>query len=251
MSFTTCLLVGGKGSRLGTLASGSPKCLMPIHGIPFLKLLIHKLFWEGCTELILVTGHLSEVIEEFVAANFAERKITIVTESTGTGKALLAATQVSTQHYDILCINGDTLLDIQYDQVVRYHRQTNPVATIVTTASHGLPDVGAIQIDRNNRVIGFREKVAFETPESNFLQLAINCGCYCFNLKYVKEFIENNGGVSLERDILPKLVQTAEVLSFNYTNSALLDFGTPDRLKTLPAKFPIIEINRIFHVGLL
>ncbi len=250
MSFTTCLLVGGKGSRLGTLAFASPKCLMPIHGIPFLKLLINKLFWEGCTELILVTGHLSEVIEEFVAANFAERKITIVTESTGTGKALLAATKVSHQHDDILCVNGDTLLDLQYNEVVGFHRQTNPVATIVTTALHGLPDVGAMQIDRNNRVIGFSEKAAYETPEANF-QLAINCGCYCFNLKYVKDFIESDGGASLERDILPKLVQTAEALSFNYTNSAFLDFGTPDRLETLPAKFPLTDINRIFHADLI
>lgn len=249
-SFTACILVGGKGSRLGTLAANTPKCLIPIYGVPFLKLLVNKLFYEGCSKIILAAGHLSGVIEKYAATNFNGHAVDFVIETGGTGKALLQAIKIAKMHDDIVCLNGDTLLDIRYDEVVRYHRATAAVATIVTTQSHELASGGDVAIGLGNRVLSFNER---EHPSGAVIQnnsncKAGNCGCYCFNVARTRDFLETNGGSSLERDVLPKLIRDAEVLSYNYRNTNFLDFGTPDRLSSLPDKFPLAEINRIFHL---
>ncbi|HMW40609.1 MAG TPA: sugar phosphate nucleotidyltransferase [Saprospiraceae bacterium] len=251
MSFTACVLVGGKGSRLGTTSLFLPKCLTPIYGVPFLELLVKKLIFEGCSKVILITGYLSFIVEDFVSERLSSYNISTSSEEGGTGKALFKALTLADKHDEILCLNGDTILDIQYEQVINYHRESNTQVTIVTTELLGVPNEGAIQISTNSEIVLFNENDNPSNDSNCCYKKASNCGCYCFNNQYLKNFIEKYDGSSLEKDILPKLVSETKSLSFNNGIKAFWDFGTPDRLNLLPEKFSQTEIDRIYHKKLL
>lgn len=58
--------VAGRGSRMKELGEKTPKPLIEVLGKPFLHFLLTNLTNAGFTEIIMVTGHLSEQVEQFM-----------------------------------------------------------------------------------------------------------------------------------------------------------------------------------------
>src|SRR6266496_6823904 len=57
------LLAGGLGTRLGEIARGLPKPMVPIGDRPFLELVIQSFIARGLGDFVLLTGHRGEAIE--------------------------------------------------------------------------------------------------------------------------------------------------------------------------------------------
>ena len=64
---TAVILAAGKGSRLYPFTKQKPKCLVDVCGKPILRQMIDCLTENSFEELIIVTGFLSEKIEEYVS----------------------------------------------------------------------------------------------------------------------------------------------------------------------------------------
>lgn len=62
------ILAGGKGERMMPLTEFQPKALVPIHGVPILKLQIDQLIRNNVTQIMVLTGHLGEQIHQYVAS---------------------------------------------------------------------------------------------------------------------------------------------------------------------------------------
>ena len=58
-------MAGGKGTRIATVAADIPKPMIKICGKPILEHQIENLKVCGLTDIILVIGHLGEVIQEY------------------------------------------------------------------------------------------------------------------------------------------------------------------------------------------
>ena len=59
------IMAGGKGTRIATVAADIPKPMIKICGKPILEHQIENLKVCGLTDIILVIGHLVEVIQEY------------------------------------------------------------------------------------------------------------------------------------------------------------------------------------------
>jgi len=83
------ILAAGKGTRLRPLTENCPKPLVEVAGKPLLDHIVEALP-SSVDELIIVTGYLGEMIEEYCGEEFHGRKVTYVTqtEQNGTAKAL-------------------------------------------------------------------------------------------------------------------------------------------------------------------
>jgi choline kinase len=68
---TALLLAAGMGNRLSPLTDSTPKCLVEVNKIPILERLMRSLRSHGITRLVVVTGHLSEVIEDYLGSRYA------------------------------------------------------------------------------------------------------------------------------------------------------------------------------------
>jgi choline kinase len=75
---TALLLAAGMGSRLSPLTDSAPKCLVEVNRIPILERLMRTLHSHGFTRMIVVTGHLSEVIEAYLGRCYNGIEITYI-----------------------------------------------------------------------------------------------------------------------------------------------------------------------------
>ena len=60
------VLCGGLGTRFNEVRNDIPKIMAPINGEPFIKILLDYLVKHHFTRIILATGHLSNVIEQYI-----------------------------------------------------------------------------------------------------------------------------------------------------------------------------------------
>jgi choline kinase len=75
---TAVLLAAGTGSRLSPLTDSTPKCLVEVNGIPILERLIRSLRSHGFKRLVVVVGHLSEVIQNYLGSRYDDIEITYI-----------------------------------------------------------------------------------------------------------------------------------------------------------------------------
>jgi N-acetyl-alpha-D-muramate 1-phosphate uridylyltransferase len=64
-----CILAGGLGTRLGSVAADIPKPLVTVAGAPFLVHQLRHLESHGFRRVVLCIGHLGELIEEAIGSD--------------------------------------------------------------------------------------------------------------------------------------------------------------------------------------
>jgi len=63
---TAFILAGGKGERMLPITELQPKALVPINGVPIIKLQVDQLIRNNITKIIILTGYLGEQIRQYV-----------------------------------------------------------------------------------------------------------------------------------------------------------------------------------------
>lgn len=63
------LLAAGRGTRLEPLTNDIPKCMVPVDGVPLIDRMIDHLAAVDIDQVVVVTGHLSDVLDRHLAAS--------------------------------------------------------------------------------------------------------------------------------------------------------------------------------------
>jgi NDP-sugar pyrophosphorylase family protein len=215
------LLVGGKGTRLQAVVSSKPKPLALVGDIPFLELLVMQLRSQGVHRMIMSTGHLAEQIEETFGDGGrwnSDIRYSRESQPLGTAGAVKFAEGYLEEGSDFLVVNGDSFMEIDIPEFLRFHRQHGGV---VSMAVRRVPDAaryGTVHVDASKRIIGFSEKTGNTSPGM------INAGVYLFRRSVLKLIPE--GPSSLEKDLFPKL-HTQGMYAFEQ-DGMFIDIGTPE-----------------------
>src|SRR5262252_7413749 len=119
------ILAGGEGTRLRSrLATGLPKPLVDVDGVPLLGRQIALLREAGCESAVILVNHGAEHIRRYCAANadFGLR-LRLVDDGTprGTAGAALAAFDHLAERF--IVVYGDTLINVDLKQMWRAHRE--------------------------------------------------------------------------------------------------------------------------------
>jgi D-glycero-alpha-D-manno-heptose 1-phosphate guanylyltransferase len=215
------LLVGGMGTRLRSVVASMPKPLAEVGSRSFLELLIRQLQSQGISRLVMCTGYLADQIEnKFRDGQDWGVEIRYSSESRplGTAGALkLAATQMNNCR-ELLVMNGDSFLEVDCRELIRFHREHSGVATMAVIKVENAGRYGTVCIDGNGRVTDFFEKTERDSPGM------INAGVYVFD-RSVLECIPE-GPASLEKEVFPKLVK--EGIHAFTSGGMFIDIGTPE-----------------------
>jgi L-glutamine-phosphate cytidylyltransferase len=78
---TALLLAAGMGSRLAPLTDSTAKCLVGLSGISILERLIRTLSSYGFTRLVVVVGHESDSIQDYLGSRSGDIQISYVTST--------------------------------------------------------------------------------------------------------------------------------------------------------------------------
>jgi NDP-mannose synthase len=160
---TAVILAGGKGTRLAPYTSVLPKPLMPIDGEPILEIVIEQLERARFQRIVLCVGYLADLIVA-VLGNGRPRAASLeyVREEAELGTA--GALALTTGLVDtFLVMNGDVLTDLQFDELLRFHRERGNMLTIAGHRRTRRSDYGVLETNGGDRLVAYLEK-----PEESF-----------------------------------------------------------------------------------
>ena len=232
------VLVGGMGTRLGALTAATPKPLLPCGDRPFLAWLLREFVRFGVDDFLLLTGHLSDVVEaalpEILAGLPKHVRITCCTEPVraGTGGALHYARHLLAERF-WLC-NGDSMLDFNLSRVLA-DAANDPADVVGRIVLRRLDDASRYGVVETNgdRITAFRER-----PAADRIAIGkagtINAGIYLFD-RAVLEHIEP--ACSLEAEVMPKLAASG-ALRGTVGDGYFIDIGIPEDLERAQTELP-------------
>jgi D-glycero-alpha-D-manno-heptose 1-phosphate guanylyltransferase len=229
------VLAGGLGTRLAGRLAGVPKAMAPVAGRPFLEILLAQLRRAGCARAILSVGHLHRLIQDHFGAAFEGMRVDYAIEMTplGTGGALRAALALAEEEA-VLAMNGDTFLQADYAEMMRFHKAEGATATIAVVRQDDVARYGSLAIEQN-RVVAFEEKGRTRIGDR---PVWINAGTYVIsrNIEWPATLGEK---FSLETDFFACEVARLRPAAYKLRGT-FLDIGVPedlDRAQTELARF--------------
>jgi glucose-1-phosphate cytidylyltransferase len=158
----TVILCGGQGTRLGEHSRSLPKPLMEVGGMPILWHTMKIYAHYGHTDFILCLGYMGKRIKDYFTAMMRENgesSWSIVYAHTGPytntgGRVKLIEDLVEDETFFVTY--GDGLARIDLDDLLRFHKSHNQIATV--TAVRPQVNFGLMEIDPEGLVRNFREK---------------------------------------------------------------------------------------------
>ena len=219
------ILAGGLGTRLRKIAPSLPKPMVLINGKPFLDLILSLLNKCGSIErVVLAVGYMADkFIQRYEKSSEYNFEILFSVEETllGTGGAIKNALK-HTETDNVLVLNGDSYVDIDFRDLSRKHLQTNADMTIVLKELEDSNRYGSVKIDENNRITCFEEKKA------GCSKGLINAGVYMIK-KTLFDSVKEQTVISLEKELLPVFIKNNV---FSYIGEGkFIDIGIPETYK--------------------
>lgn len=217
------LLVGGKGTRLRPLTDRLPKPMVPIIGRPLLERTLEVLRAHGVDEAVLSTCYRADSIEDhFGDGSDWNMRIRYVREDIplGTGGAIRNCAEYFDDSFFVL--NADILSNIDFTDMLRFHRRRRADVTIAVTRVENPSAYGVIEYDADGFATSFREK-----PKTVVSHM-INAGIYIFEPDVLRR-IPTGRPVSVEREVFPQLLADGGRIAVYQGCHYWLDIGTPEK----------------------
>lgn len=226
------LLAAGIGSRLRPITDHTPKCLVEIHGRPLLGLWLDRLFAGGIERVLVNTHHLAPQVERFVGASPWRSRVDLVHEPALLGTA---GTVVANRNWlgsgPFLLAHADNLTGFDLPGLMAAHAARPPhcVLSMLAFRTDDARSCGILELDADNVVQGFHEKVA--DPPGDLANAAV----YIVE-RPVVEFARslNQGTLDFSTEVIPAFIGRIQAVR---TAGYHRDIGTPDSLRRARAEF--------------
>lgn len=211
------ILAGGKAERLGDAAGGLPKSLVPVAGRPLAAWQIALLGRAGVERVIVSCG--DGAGKDFAAALLGlgvEVAIAEEPERLGRGGGIRFAAHERRESGDVLALNGDELLDVDFAALLESHRVNGAAATI--TVARPQSPFGVVELEKDV-VTGF--------AEGGTIECWVSCGVYVLGEEALARFPERGDH---ETTAFPELAAEGKLGAFRH-EGLWLTVNTPKDLR--------------------
>lgn len=240
----TVIMAGGKGTRIASIASDVPKPMIHICGKPILEYQIENLKACGLTDIILVVGHLGQVIQEYFGDGSklgVHIEYFVEDHPLGTAGALFQMPQLTD---DFLLLCGDVMIDVDFRRFIAFHQEKKAWASLMTHPN-GHPydssllvtqidppvEKGGCPVD-THRVVRWIAK----EDERFYYKNRVNAGIEILSpellAETMKQFVPRHPDtpdkIDLDRDVLKQHISSGRIFAYD-TPEYIKDMGTPDR----------------------
>ena len=246
----TVIMAGGKGTRISELFPNVPKPLIPIsNGIetkPVLEWEICSLRDQGFKYIILTVSHMADkIMDYFGDGSRLGLSIEYFVEDKPLGNAGALFKLRDKLDSDFLLLNADSVFDVDFKRMVKYHQETGAKVTLFTHPNNHPYDSGLIIADDKKQVKSWLSK---EDNRSIYYKNRVNAGLHIINPKVLDEVdidinkigTEDEAGktikVDLDRQILKPLCNTGKMFCYD-SPEYVKDMGTPERYKQVCKDF--------------
>ena len=212
------MLAGGKAERMGDATAGRPKSLVEVGGKPLLAWQIGRLHRAGVDRVIVSCSAGQEPdFEAGLAGLGVEIACAGETERLGRGGAIRFAAGSRNEGGDVIAMNGDELVDVDFTTLLARHRTSGAGATV--TVAQPPSQFGQVDLTDDDVVTGFHE--VSQVP------YWVNCGIYVLSPAVIERFPEKGDH---ETTIFPELAAEGSLRAYRHTG-LWLTVNTPKELR--------------------
>ena len=223
------ILAGGEGTRLRPLTHKVPKAMVKVSGKPFLQYQLELVKSYGFTDVLILAAYLGKQIEDYFGnGSDLAMNIKYSYEETpmGTGGALKNAEDLLDKSFILL--NGDTLLPIDYNELVEQFRKCDKTGLIIAYNNAEKIAPSNLRITDTGIVLAYSK----ETDEE---MTHLDAGATVLKRRVLKS-IPAGAICSLEKEIFPKLIEAREFGAIE-TVQRFYDMGSFEGLKIIEKVF--------------
>jgi D-glycero-alpha-D-manno-heptose 1-phosphate guanylyltransferase len=227
------ILAGGKGTRLASVVQDKPKPMADIAGLPFLHYMILDLKKKGISEIVLLVGHLKEVILNHFKDTYHGVSISYEIELEPRGTGGLIYELAKKWNESILLINGDTYFDVDIQALAKSAREGEVVLAVKKILNSDR--YGALTIIED-KIIDFKEKSWIDSGYINGGIYFLPKGCF--------DTIDLPFSFSLEKDFFEAKKDVLQLKPF-YSDGYFIDIGIPEDYSLAQTSIPSQFMPRI------
>ena len=231
------ILIGGLGTRIKSLESKKPKCLINISNKPFIYWIILYLLQNGIKKIIFCFNInqilINQVIESYNFKNI-DMEFSLESKPLGTGGAILNGLD-KIKNEDFIILNGDTIFDIPIKKLLNFHfKNKNDLTYSLYRLYDRNTKYGGIEYQQNNQITN-HYKLNHDSKSS-----IIDAGLRIINKKSLYDYIDTNNAaitkISFEDHIAPWFISSLKVKGQIF-ESEFYDIGNPESYKYTINKF--------------
>lgn len=222
------IMAGGRGTRIASVDSTVPKPMLPVCGKPVIQMLVESLSTQGFKDIWIVTGFMGEVIEKHLGSgeDFG-CNISYFRETEPLGSAGALYYMADELEEDILLLNGDIVMDMDFNRMAEHYRQCGGDACVLVHPNEHPYDSTRLSFDRSGRILSWQQKGADDHSYKN----RVNSGVHMLKRKVIREFLDGSKK-DLDADVLRPLVEQGRVFAYESTEY-IKDMGTPERYEAV------------------
>lgn len=225
------ILAGGHGTRLSEETDIRPKPMVEIGGKPILWHIMKTYSYYGVNEFIILLGYKGYFIKEYfanyilhqsdVTIDMSNGEIQMHNKSSESWKVTLLETGLSAMtgarikkakdyigNETFMLTYGDGLADINIKETLKFHKKHGKFMTMTSAQPDGR--FGALNVDKSNRVIDFKEK-----PQGE--ESWINAGYFICEPE-VFNYIGDGDDVVFEKEPLNNLVKDEQIFTYKHNS---------------------------------
>lgn len=230
------LFAAGLGTRLRPLTDTLPKCLVPVNGRPMIDYPLMLLRHYGIREIVVNVHHHADRVEEYMGdgsrfgVDIAYSREPVLLD---TGGGLLGAKRFLDQGTFVI-VNSDVLIDLRLDEVLRFHRAHEAVATLVLRKDPMADAYGAIWTDGEGTIRRLLQHKALE-DRTGTLEKYMFTGVHVVEPR-IFHYMEGREPFSITRTTYPRMLAAAERLCGYPFGGEWQDMGTREPLEATDAR---------------
>jgi D,D-heptose 1,7-bisphosphate phosphatase len=219
------ILAGGKGSRIKNFTNKTPKPLLKFDNKSILQYVINYYSKFNFNKIFILAGHKGNQIYKKYnnkITNLIKIKVIIEKKPLDTFGAVLNIKKFI--HNDFILVNGDTIIDFDLKNLIKI-RSKKKMSIILNKNLNYKTNrkLNNISVDKKNNIIF--------SKYNNFM----SGGIYFVSKELLKHRKKN---ISIEDDLIPKLIKNNEVKGIVNNKKFFIDIGTYKNLRTGKVAIP-------------
>lgn len=223
------IMAGGKGTRLDPFTKILPKPLIPIGNKPVIELIMERFYKYGFHKFIYTLNYKKEYLKLYLKESSFPYAIDWVEEDDFLGTAGGISLLKDKVKDTFFVINCDSLLDVDFEEILGWHKEHNAAITIIGCHNEVKIPFGVLKLS-NGRL----EKIV-EKPVHDVI---INTGAYVMEPRIIS-FIPD--GKPIDMNKLIELVAEKEKVSVYPISTGWFDIGQWEEYKKSIEKLQEIE----------
>ena len=223
------LLAAGLGTRLRPYTDSTPKCLLPIRGVPILEIWLSLCRAHGISEVLVNTHTHADAVKSFIRNHSNGLNVAVAEERELFGSAGTLRMNRNWVSSEVIfwVFYADVLTCADLNSMLRFHSPESAA----TLGVYSVPDpqrCGIVSVDEQCVITDFVEKPAH--PKSNLAFAGILVGT-----QELLDTIPDQPIADLAFDVLPQLVGRMQAYPIS---DYLLDIGTVENYEAAQISWP-------------